>query len=43
MGMRRKKRIGCKARDEEKPQQPYGCEDFSEEHNAANCLLFRLI
>ena len=28
--------MDCKARDEFKPQQPEGCEDFNEEHNAAS-------
>lgn len=34
--------MGCKARDEGKPQQPVGCEDFAEEHNEADRLLFWL-
>ena len=25
----------CKAREELKPQQPHGCEDFDDERNAA--------
>ena len=35
-----KKRMGCKACDESKPQQPYGCEDLDEEYNEADRLLF---
>ena len=32
------KRMGCKACDEPKPQQPVGCEDLGEEYNAADRL-----
>ena len=35
-----KKRMGCKACDESKPQQPVGCEDLDEEYNEADRLLF---
>ena len=33
-----KKRMGCKACDEPKPQQPVGCEDLGEEYNEADRL-----
>ena len=38
-----KKRMGCKACDESKPQQPKGCEDLDEEYNEADRLLFILL